>query len=859
MGYNSKLEQTNRRVAKAKRKYYGSFDYGSGIRVKSKGGNLQLFPHTEPFNSFDAGGWVKGLSAGAGIASSAYNLAKPTTSYDDWRNGVLYQQRGFDNMLSGITDNSSLLSAYDAFGEYSAPTKNTFDNRNDFEKFLGVASMATAGAAAGHSIAPGIGTAIGAGVGILGGAIGLGVNSYLNDKYTKQGTALTNSLNVSNATKLAKTATLVDTMNDRKRKRAFMDTVDYAFGGPMSHGEDFNNGLTFINAGGSHETNPNEGVPVGVDSEGIPNLVEEGEVIWNNDYVFSDRTKIPEELANKYNLGGDLSFADAIKEVTKESEMRPNDPISNITNKAIVEEFMEAQEGLRKKEQIQAAREYNDALDAQFMDQLALATQGIPQEQEMAMPAPQGYQQEPYPMQDESMMPPGYAKGGHLFQDGGEKLRIYKEYKEAFKKDKGLSVDPEEDDVYRSEFYKYMREKDPNYYYRNFYGSLDDDYDETGTHLKELPESYQRSQYVDDLMNNSGAFTDFIDPAILTEDKIERKKPLDVAGPTVKLSEFNTGVDPSLLKSPVDNEYLDKLTADQLAELMAGLPQSEKTEQKIVEENRNNWERDAAIWAPGLAALYGLTGSPDYSNVNPLFARAEALGAPVSIPVETIGDYVQTRPFDERYLVNQATQARNAAYRGAMGTSGGNRAMQLGAQSYLAGAYQNNLAEIMRQAYLANRQDAMTAAEFNRGTNLQNMSAINARNTAQAQLNSQRQQAGYSALASAYGMKQGIKDTWDAATERSLNTFIQNLGNKGRENEELDRFMSLIKEGYVLDYDPKSNKYFFSAKEENKEKEKETPAATVPTYAQPTPIISNRAAEPYWAARGGKLKKKRRF
>lgn len=51
---------------------------------------------------------------------------------------------------------------------------------------------------------------------------------------------------------------------------------------------------------------------MGVDPEGTPNLVEEGEVIFN-DYVFSNRLKVPKAVRNKYKLRGKkaLTFADA--------------------------------------------------------------------------------------------------------------------------------------------------------------------------------------------------------------------------------------------------------------------------------------------------------------------------------------------------------------------------------------------------------------------------------------------------------------------------------------------------------------------------------------------------------------------
>lgn len=131
-----------------------------------------------------------------------------------------------------------------------------------------------------------------------------------------------------------------------------------AFGGLLNrtHGADFSNGLMFINNGGTHESNPYEGIPISMDQEGNPNLVEEGEVVWN-DYVFSNRLKVPKKVRNKYKLRGtkDLTFAEAVEKASKESEERPNDPISIrglenvLMNMAIEQENIKNKKNLNKK------------------------------------------------------------------------------------------------------------------------------------------------------------------------------------------------------------------------------------------------------------------------------------------------------------------------------------------------------------------------------------------------------------------------------------------------------------------------------------------------------------------------------
>jgi hypothetical protein len=70
-----------------------------------------------------------------------------------------------------------------------------------------------------------------------------------------------------------------------------------AYGGPLGYFWDtFDNGVRVIKEGGTHEENPHQGVQQGIAPDGLPNLVEEGEVIYN-DFVYSDRLKLTKEQA----------------------------------------------------------------------------------------------------------------------------------------------------------------------------------------------------------------------------------------------------------------------------------------------------------------------------------------------------------------------------------------------------------------------------------------------------------------------------------------------------------------------------------------------------------------------------------
>lgn len=163
------------------------------------------------------------------------------------------------------------------------------------------------------------------------------------------------------------TEELTHSKNPLTRKRAIFaqnaKKWHHAFGGDlMTHGANFDTGITLINNGGRHENSPYEGVPMGVDQEGTPNLVEEGEVIFN-DYVFSNRLKVPKAVRSKYKLGNKpITFADAALKMSKESEERPNDPISQNGLQSLLGELAYIQEGIREKKQAKNTYAYGGEL-----------------------------------------------------------------------------------------------------------------------------------------------------------------------------------------------------------------------------------------------------------------------------------------------------------------------------------------------------------------------------------------------------------------------------------------------------------------------------------------------------------------
>lgn len=211
----------------------------------------------------------------------------------------------------------------------------------------------------------------------------------------------------------------------------------FAIGGDLqTQGADWSTGLTHIDAGGTHEENPNEGVQVGVDNEGVPNLVEEGETIFN-DYVFSDRIKMDDAAKERFHISKkkDYSFAEYSKKLEKLAGERMDAITRNGLKKqlAILEEEQERQREELKAQEAQEAFaqlpvEQQQALlqQAAMQEQQAVAQESMPTEEQMI--AEQQMQEQAVPqeevMMQEEIPVEQMAEGGNLFKDGGDKSAI---------------------------------------------------------------------------------------------------------------------------------------------------------------------------------------------------------------------------------------------------------------------------------------------------------------------------------------------------------------------------------------------------------------------------------------------------
>ena len=151
-----------------------------------------------------------------------------------------------------------------------------------------------------------------------------------------------------------------------------MDIPNY-----QTHGGDFFNGVTKINEGGTHEENPNGGIIMGIDEKGVPNLVEEGEVIYN-DYVYSNRLTPDDKMLEKFNFPSKYkgkTFAYIAEDLSKESEETPLDPINkrglqaNMNKLSIIQELV--RESMGKTGENRLVKGNQAAFGGRFYDGLA--------------------------------------------------------------------------------------------------------------------------------------------------------------------------------------------------------------------------------------------------------------------------------------------------------------------------------------------------------------------------------------------------------------------------------------------------------------------------------------------------------
>ena len=305
-----------------------------------------------PRSQIDKQKLASGIQKGVGVAQGVMNLGldvlNDQNSLDD--SGFINTRQQYESMPINTGSREALINNIVNTSQLNSGIKGSdIDKTTGGQAALGIGSAMASGAAAGSVFGP-----WGAAIGAAAAGLTKGASLLFKRKKAKSMAAKQNEENRRANEALSDfQQRALDAQDDNDFANYMInfsggkDSVLAAFGGQLhTNGADFSNGASIIEAGGSHEENPNSGVQIGVDKRGTPNLVEEGEVVYD-DYVFSNRLKANDEVLGYANLPlkyRDVPFSDIAKKLLKPSEDQLNDPITTRTLKANMNKLRNAQE-----------------------------------------------------------------------------------------------------------------------------------------------------------------------------------------------------------------------------------------------------------------------------------------------------------------------------------------------------------------------------------------------------------------------------------------------------------------------------------------------------------------------------------
>lgn len=604
-----------------------------------------------------------------------------------------------------------------------------------------------------------------------------------------------------------------------------------AFGGPLfamggkfsTSGGEFTNGLTYIGNGGSHETNPLQGVPMGVDPEGNPNLVEEGETIFN-DYVFSKRLKVPRGLRGKYKLSPnkELSFAEMSKELAKESDERPNDPISINGLRALMGDLAANQEMLkdtqtRRQEYSMGGRLFGGGGDKgnQTLDHdnstpnlyFGLSRDVFnPYNDDGTINWDIMYKTDsPYIKRrqyvldhwdDPSTTPwkEKYVEGINNYnknRKGYIPMTVADLTKDIFEKrtlDKlwggmhaGLDYagDPEEKLIIEHK----LRGKDgaltdmpqSDIYY------ADADFNTGKTWEERFKDKYTRV--------NNGDYVETVDPEKHTRTRRYFYDP--VVAKSIKDRYYIKGDDGYTLVEG-DNPYLQIQNKGNYTQVknngndLGGIDyyyDPEEVQERIAP--LPTWMRYTPTVGLGIGAItdaLGVTNKPDYSNADAILAASAGAGTYQPVRYNPVGNYLSYRPFDREFALNQMNATAGATRRNLVNTAGGNRSTAMAGLLASDNNYLNQVGTMARQAEEYNFNQRKEVEDFNRATNSANSQGFLTADTANQNALANLRDFRLRGITSAADLREKARLSAEAAKSANLSGFLTSLGDIGREN-----------------------------------------------------------------------------
>lgn len=581
----------------------------------------------------------------------------------------------------------------------------------------------------------------------------------------------------------------------------------FANGGYLgqTHGSIFSNNVTHVNEGGLHSENPYGGVQSGVDEEGTPNLVEEGEVIFN-DYVFSNRLSPTKEqlkealLPEKY---ADRTFAWIANELSKESEERANDTISMNGLNDSMNKLIQVHELVRQENKIKKSNKFWSGGDlkkkaAKYAKKHSGAREGSPRYQEV-------YEQKLAELQqDENERQNAISRNNEInkqvrdyLSDRGYNLKdtaydeninfnvwsspMYVRKLELSDEDQGII------DQILSGNNTYINGKlgNPIEQSQEIYNEEQQSFDDEP--IKQDDQTDLIQQYLSQLIGNyrfGYGYRGFGYPQ-------QRQQPQDISLTAPDANELERqnriaaqreldkiglyGLDP--IKTPTN------LTTQAI---QLGDPEKERMDKEaddyIVDKMRDvnipgeKFDPTSLLkYAPILGNAISLIGNrKDYSDVNAFMDKTQN---PRSVEFTPIGNYIRPEYISPWEMTNPIERQASATRSAIMDNSGNNRAA---ANAALVGSDYNTLS-LLGQAYLQgkqyNNQQRLQAADFNRGTDQYNSQGALQASTANMSLNDYY----LNRALHEYNMRNNIDMNYNNARSANSTALTQNLFNLYRD------------------------------------------------------------------------------
>lgn len=572
------------------------------------------------------------------------------------------------------------------------------------------------------------------------------------------------------------TEELTHSKNPLTRKRAiFAQNAakwHHAFGGELNtNGGNFSTGLMFIDEGGTHESNPYEGVPMGIAPDGKPNLVEEGEVIYN-DYVFSNRLTVPKDVRNKYKLRGtnDLTFADAVKQLTKGATERPNDPISQETLNDIMTDLMTIQEELR------IQQENNKFACGGKKSHL-------------------------------------HANGDWLIGDGFFNNRDFTPsnldanipYSRSWNNNIGEGVSPKDFE----DFTNYALTLDNNNPYWIGLSKA------TGKDINYLKSNYRA-------LRSDGKYGYVsLTPKRVTQPSQANEWYTTVGRPGGDISfnpEYAGLFGYSIPKNVIGKSTLDNGDTINYVNNYPDTPTTQKPVTPITDKTDDTpldlgTSDESLRYAPaiglGLASItdaMGLTNKPDYGEASMIEAAIKG-SSYMPVSWNPIGNKLTYKPLDRDYATNKLRAEAGATRKTLTNLSGGNRGSTMA--GILAADYnaQGKLGDLFRQAEEYNLAQRQQVENFNRATNQANSQGKLQADMANKQAYANARDYALRGTMAAAEMRQKARIAAEAARSANLSGFLSALGDIGYENKGMNMIRRLAETGYVPLSEPMKNIY----------------------------------------------------